>query len=120
VFHPPRAEVQPVLDGVSTLLAEGVRKGLKSEGDELLEELFISFPLFFGGGVLGYIVGQGAKDQLPDEKLAAAVAPLVAVVFVVGGKTGALGAASGILAKVSFDAWNLFAGLVLPGALLKY
>merc|ERR1712216_916152 len=94
----------------------------KSAGDEALEEVFINFPTFFAGAVLTGFAIQYAKNyvdlELPGTVQLGACAAGGAFIVVLG-QTGALGAASGLLAKVSFDAWNLFAGLVLPGALLK-
>merc|ERR1712113_1115114 len=46
--------------------------------------------------------------------------PTFAVLFVLAGKLGVLSTGSGILAKVALDGWNVFAGLLLPGAVLKY
>ena len=107
------AEAAPLVNDAIMLLA-------KSQGDEILEEVFINFPLFFSGGVLGFFAGQVAIKNGFDETLAKAAIPAFAVICLVGGNTGVLQTGSGLLAKVSFDAWNLFAGLLLPGAILKY
>lgn len=110
------------------LLAEELRKGLKSEGDEVLEEIFAAFPLIFGGAVFGAFVVQYIRsiepledvDILNDDSFLYVGIAAVSVAVVLAGQTGALGVAGGLVAKVSLDAWNLFAGVVLPGALLKY
>jgi len=115
---PSMVEMMPTL-----MIAEEIRKTLKSEGDEVLEEIFINFPTAFAGFVITGFALQYAKEladiELPLPAQGAAVVGGGAA-FVFLGKVGGLGGAAGILAKVSFDAWNLFAGLVLPGALLKY
>jgi len=110
------------------LLAEELRKSFKSEGDELLEEIFAAFPLVFGGAVFGAFVVQYIRSIEPLEEVDLLFEDYfffvgiatVTLAVVLAGQTGALGAASGIVAKVALDAWNLFAGVVLPGALLKY
>jgi len=104
-------EAQSVLDAPTLLLA-------KSEADLLLDEVFTRIPLAVGGGVLGVFVGAAAKDTVGDASKFAA--PAFAVLFLLGNEAGLLGSASGLLAKVSLDAWNVFAGLVLKGAILKY
>lgn len=102
------------LEAAMTLLA-------KSEADELLGEAFRTFPIFFTGGVLGYLAGQVAvKEELLDEDLAKFLIPAGAVFTVVLANTGALNAVSGTAAKALLDAWNIFASAVLPGAILKY
>ena len=107
------AEAAPLVNDAIMLLA-------KSEADELLEDFFINFPLFFSGGVLGFFAGQVAIKNGFDENLAKAAIPAFAVVAIIGGNTGILQSGSGLVMKVAFDAWNLFAGVALPGALLKY
>ena len=141
----------------------------KSEGDELLEEIFLQFPLAFFGLVLGFFVREYVKNlkplqfdynelpqelvlappdlpvvrngptitlnkpelpevglpSLPDlgeyaELLSYALIPAVAVGFVAAGDAGILNTLSGVAMKAGFDGWNVFAGVFLPGALLKY
>ena len=109
---PASMPMAPFINGASLLIA-------KSEGDEALEEVFLNFPLIMTGAVLGGFVVQYAKAN--DVELpATAVVPAVAVATVVASKTGVLSFASGLLAKTALDIWNLFAGLVLQGAILKY
>ena len=113
--------------------AAALRKSLKSEGDEILDELLVFFPVFMGGGsitafVVEYIkrlAAAGAPEFLPEGLTDNQFFALAAVVlgsgfFVVLTKTGILATATGLLAKTSLDIWNLFAGVVLKGAILKY
>lgn len=89
----------------------------KSGADDIIEEVFINLPLVVAGGVIAYI---GAAGYLEDDDVAKLAAPAGAILFLALGKAGILGVAAGILAKVSLDAWNVFAGVVLKGALLIY
>jgi len=101
----------------------------KSKTDETLDDLFAAFPVFFTGLVLGGFVlisaGKAVKDILPEdleipEYAALAFIPLFSFTFVAAAKTGLLGAFAGAFAKAGLDAWNVFAQVALPGALLKY
>lgn len=102
----------------------------KSEADELIEEVFINLPVAFVGLLLAFFVLEYAKAlKLESDGVLGVIfkdyfifllAPLFSVGFVVAGKVGVLGAGSGVLAKVALDGWNVFASLLLPGAILKY
>lgn len=112
----------PVIEATTQVLA-------KSEADEVLDELFTAFPIAFTGLVLGGFVLVTSKDtiksllpenlDIPDAALLV-VLPLSSIGLVVLAKTGVIGGAAGILAKAALDAWNTFAQVALPGALLKY
>jgi len=112
--------IQPLVDSAPSLLLA------KSEADELLEEIFGTFPTAFTGLCLGAFAVEYAKNLKPAEiedlpaAVTYAVVPGVAIAFVVLAKVGVVGTVSGLFAKALLDGWNLFAGLVLPGALLKY
>jgi len=111
-------------------IAETVRKSIKSEGDELLEELFVFFPVVIAGGALTafaleYIKNFEGKELLPEALTENQFFALIAVSVGAGGfvvltKTGVLSFLAGALAKGLLDGWNLFANLALKGALLKY
>jgi hypothetical protein len=110
----------PAVDVSTALLA-------KSQGDELLEEIFLNFPLAIVGAVFGYAAVQTAKGVLEVEipEGSEGVVLLVAAVggagaFILLTKVGVLGGISGILAKTLLDVWNVIANLVLKGAILKY
>merc|ERR1712087_922795 len=100
----------------------------KSEADELIEEIFINLPTAVVGFVLAFSVIQYAKSfELDDGGVFGIIfkdyfvflaVPTFAVLFVLAGKLGVLSTGSGILAKVALDGWNVFAGLLLPGAVL--
>jgi len=98
----------------------------KSAGDEVISEVILSLPTFITGGILAAFAIQYVKAQeLADLDDLPAPAQLGAVAvggagFVVLAKAGVLGAVAGFLAKALLDGWNLFAKVVLPGALLKY
>lgn len=115
------------LDATFNLLAR------KSEADEFLDEIAINFPTLVGGAVFGFFVieyltksetfsgiGETLEEIDLPVPLAAVFVPAAAAAIVVLGKTGILGSAGGIFMKVTFDGWNVFANVVLPGALLKY
>lgn len=119
------------LDSTSILLAEEIRKSLKSPGDEIIDTIFINFPTAFAGLVLGFFVVEYAKKTQERLDVAAlnivledyfvfVAVPAVCLAFVVAANVGILGGASGILAKGLLDGWNVFANVALPGALLKY
>jgi len=117
---PAMASLPAVETATSVLLA-------KSQADELLDEVFINFPLFFVGLIFGYAALETAKSQLDvelpegSEGVVTAGACLGgAGFFLILGNSGILGAASGILAKALLDGWNIIASAVLKGALLKY
>jgi hypothetical protein len=85
----------------------------------------------FTGLCFGFFVVQYLESAKPLESVAEAlkglpfpyeffVIPVVAIAFAGAGKIGALNAVSGVLAKGLLDGWNLFANVVLPGAILKY
>lgn len=108
-------------------LAEELRKTLKSEGDEFLEEIFGLFPIIVGGGALAafgveYVKNLKVLDaELTDNQVVQlAVVSGGAVAFVVLTKTGILGTVTGLSAKLLLDGWNVIANLVLKGAILKY
>ena len=122
---PEPAQVALAVDAASQLLAG------KSAGDELLEEIFLTFPTVFTGICLAFFASAYIEksdltaslaeglDDLPIP-LPLIVVPVVTIGFVGLGKLGVLGAASGTLAKGLLDGWNIFASVALPGALLKY
>jgi len=64
--------------------------------------------------------GEGVLGVIFEDYFLFVAVPLFAILFVVAGKIGVLGTGSGVLAKAALDAWNVFAGLLLPGAILKY
>jgi len=101
--------------------------------DEILDELLVFFPVFIGGGAIAAFVVEyikrlaaaGAPEFLPEGLTDNQFFTLAAVllgsgVFIVITKIGILGTATGLFAKTSLDIWNLFAGVVLKGAILKY
>ena len=89
-------------------------------GDAVIDEVFGSFPLVVTGGALGAF-GQAYLKKLADVEVPIPAAALgAAVVFTLLAKAGILNAAAGGLAKLMLDVWNVFAGLVLKGAYLKY
>jgi hypothetical protein len=99
----------------------------KSQGDELLEQVFSSFPLAFVGLVFGYAALETAKGVLEvefpegSEGLVLAAACFGgAAFFVLLGNSGLLGGVAGVGAKALLDGWNVIAGVVLKGAILKY
>ena len=115
------APIQPaVFAATSELLA-------KSEADELLEEFFINFPTLFTGICLAYFIVQYVQNSqlnslvpelpFPFEFF---VIPTFVIFFTLAGKFGLLGAIGGFVAKTTLDVWDVFAGVVLPGAILKY
>ena len=119
------------LDSTSILLAEEIRKSLKSPGDEIIDTIFLNFPTAFAGLVLGYFVVEYAKKTQERLDVAAlnivledyfvfVAVPAFCLAFVVAANVGILGGASGIFAKALLDGWNVFANVALPGALLKY
>ena len=111
------------VDISSIMLAEEIRKTIKSEGDEILEEIFINFPTFFSGGVFAIFALNYFREvlevDLPTPVAAAGVFG-GGVTMVVLSQLGVLNFLSGFVAKVALDGWNLFANVALPGALLKY
>jgi hypothetical protein len=99
----------------------------KSDLEIAFEDLVIVFPLIVTGAVLGYAALETAKDtfevELPEgsEGLVYAAACLGgSLALVVLTKIGVIGGLMGALAKALLDGWNLFAGVVLKGAILKY
>lgn len=119
------------LDSTSILLAEEIRKSLKSPGDEVIDTIFFNFPTAFAGLVLGYFLVEYAKKT--QERLDTAALNIVledyftfiavpgfCLLFVLAANFGVLGGASGLFAKALLDGWNVFANLLLPGAILKY
>ena len=103
----------------------------KSGADELVEEVFLNFPLVFTGLCVGAFIVQYIQKAKPLASVADALdglgfpyqlvaVPAIAVGFAVLGKVGVLGGASGLLAKGLLDGWNVFANLALPGAILRY
>ena len=67
---PVEAANSVLVNAPSTLLAaEAVRKGLKSEGDELLDEFLSSFPLIFVGVLVAAFGVQYVKKQIADLEL---------------------------------------------------
>lgn len=99
----------------------------KSEADELLDDILISFPLVVVGAVFGYAAVQTAQSTLEVEvpEGSEGVIVLVACVagaalFVIASNTGLFGGVAGILAKALLDGWNVIANAVLKGAILKY
>lgn len=123
----------------------------KSEADEVIEEVFLAFPIIVAGGLTSAFVVQYIKNlkplsedglltklasdaplpelpELPNIDLPEPVTeygslvavPAFTVVFFLAAKAGFLGTFAGLAAKTSFDAWNIFAQIVLPGAILKY
>jgi hypothetical protein len=99
----------------------------KSEADELLGDIFLSFPLAVVGAVFGYAALQTAKSVLEVE-FPEGSETVVVIVAAVGGaaflillsNVGFLGGVAGVLAKALLDGWNVIANAVLKGALLKY
>lgn len=99
----------------------------KSEADELIDEVFLTFPTIFTGLVLGSFIDQYIKQSEFGESVVEsgfptqlAIVPGFTIAFVALSKLGVLGSISGIVAKVSLDGWNIFANVLLPGAILKY
>jgi len=113
------------IESATTLLAR------KSEADELIEEIFITFPVVFAGLLLGFFIVEYVKKQQErldiealnivfEDYFVFAAVPAFTLAFVAASKVGILGTGSGLLAKGLLDGWNVFAGVALPGALLKY
>ena len=71
---------------------------------------------FLDTPVMAYVTKNG--EDFPFFEIA--IALLVAIGFTGLGATGVLGSISGISAKALLDAWNVFANVALPGAILKY
>jgi len=98
-----------------------------SEADEKIADFFILFPFMVVGSLFGYVALKAAQDNFDVDLPEGAEVPATAAACIGGAtvlvlvtKAGILGSLAGLLAKTLLDAWNLFAGLVLKGAILKY
>lgn len=127
---PPIELAAPIALAPSLLLA-------KDGATELLEEIFINFPIIVTGLAFGLFITQylklaspwiselgqgdvvGKLSELPFP-WEALVIPAFAVAFFALGKAGVLGTVSGLTAKLILDGWNVIANVILKGAILKY
>ena len=150
----PRSNVVPstakmIVAPVDSTMSDIVSTSLllaKSEGDELIEELFGSVPIVVSGGVLAFFISQyiqnlkplettiptAITEKLPelpelpvipeeyDQYVTPAIVVGFTVLFVASANFGLLGSLAGALAKGLLDGWNVFANVALPGAILKY
>jgi hypothetical protein len=122
-------DVSGVITSLPTMLTAEYQWNIQTKSDLEIafEDLVIVFPLIVTGAVLGYAALETAKDtfevELPEgsEGLVYAAACLGgSLALVVLTKIGVIGGLMGALAKALLDGWNLFAGVVLKGAILKY